>query len=129
MISQHTHYWQKIPQIATILFVFGFIGGIALRSTIFLTPLGQEIVDLMWYIGVGAYTVFYFVRISIENHRREVCETGMIERLKSNALSPEDVAVLHEMLSSHCRSKVKYNYVTWFVISAASLIGAVFLTR
>ena len=109
-----------------ILFILGLVGGIALRLTIFLEPLGQHLVDFVWFSGVSAYTLFYAVRISIENHRREICQSELFVRLKANRLLTEDVTMLHEMLSSHCRSKVKYNYQAWLAISLVSLVGAVF---
>ncbi|MEK7524273.1 MAG: hypothetical protein AAB588_04570 [Patescibacteria group bacterium] len=127
MHQQHRHYWQHIPYIGIVLFVLGLIGGIALRVTIFLEPIGKFWVTTAWFIGVIAYTLFYFVRISIENHRREICEIGLLKRLETNTLLPEDVPVLYETVSSHCRSKVKYNYIVWLVISIISLFIGIFL--
>lgn len=123
----HPHYWQKIPGIGTILFVLGLIGGVALRLTIFLEPLGKHLLDFVWFSGVIAYTIFYAVRISIENHRREICSVELFRRLKANQLLPEDISTLHEMLMSHCRSKVKYNYQAWLLISLVSLLGAAWI--
>jgi hypothetical protein len=124
----HKHLWQKVPHIATILLVLGLAGGIGLRLTIFLRPFGTYVVDLVWYIAVLSHTIFYACRIAIENHRREICETGLLERLKINALTPEDTARLHQMLQSHCKSKIKYNYIGWLAISILSLVLAVLYT-
>ena len=124
----HFHYWQKIPAVATILFLLGLAGGIAFRLTPFLRPLDPRIGNAIWYAGSVAYSIFYLVRISIVNHRREICRTDMLERLKKNVLSPHDIEELHEMVASYCRSKVKYNYIVWFAISVISLIGAVLFT-
>lgn len=129
MLHHHQHYWQKIPAIGMILLILGLVGGIAFRLTFFVKPWGQDLVDVIWYIGVGAYTIFYFVRISIENHRREICESAMLHRLKTNTLTVEDTGALYDMVSSHCRSKVKYNYEVWLAISLLSLVSAIFLTN
>lgn len=125
-MNHHTHYWQKIPRIALVLFVLGLVGGVALRLTLFLEPMGKEAVKMVWYLGVVSYTIFYFFRISIENHRREICRPDLMKRLENKALLPQDHTDLHEMLTSLCRSKVKYNYVVWLVVSFISLIGGVF---
>lgn len=127
MHPPHRHYWQHIPAIGIVLFVLGLIGGIALRVTIFLDPIGKFWVTATWFIGVIAYTIFYLVRISIENHRREICEAGLLKRLETNTLLPQDVARLYETVSSNCRSKVKYNYIVWLIISIISLFIGIFL--
>lgn len=125
---RHVHYWQKIRGIGTILLILGFVGGVALRLTIFVRPFGEYFVDIIWYTGVIAYALFYAVRISIERHRREVCQPELLKRLKNNSLSDDDIFILHDMISSHCRSKVKYNYVIWLLISIVSILAAIFIT-
>src|SRR3989338_1935471 len=125
-MDKHTHYWQKIPGIAVVLFTLGLIGGIALRLSIFIEPLGQIVVKGVWYVGVISYTVFYFFRISIENHRHEICRPDLMKRLEDKNLLPQDIVDLREMVASHCRSKVKYNYAVWLIISIISLIGGIF---
>ena len=127
-MNSHSHYWQKIPRIAVWLFVLGLIGGVALRLTIFLQPFDETLMESVWYTGVIAYTIFYFVRISIENHRREICNEELMSRLHDNQLTAEDRAELHDLLSSLCRSKVKYNYAVWLAISVISLMAAIFFT-
>ncbi|PJC37198.1 hypothetical protein CO046_01655 [Candidatus Peregrinibacteria bacterium CG_4_9_14_0_2_um_filter_53_11] len=126
--SNHRHYWQRVPYIAELLLVLGLLGGGALRLTIFAAPWGQNIVNGIWYFGVISYTVFYAVRISIETHRREVCDQGLIKRLKEHELSYDDIEILSAMVKSHCNSKVKYNYIAWLAISVISLISALILT-
>ena len=123
---EHSHYWQRIPFIAELLFVLGLIGGVSFRLTIFLKPLGDQAVNTAWYSGIIAYIIFFYVRISIENHRREICtDRFLFERLAGNDLTEMDVKNISSILKSQCKSNIKYIYIVWFGLSVVSLIAAI----
>ncbi|MDA1060578.1 MAG: hypothetical protein O3B47_02180 [bacterium] len=126
-LIQKKHYWKVIPRLAEILFVLGLVGGISFRILIFLRPLGEDIVTMVWYIGIISYIIFFYFRIIIETHRKEICSNeGLFDRLKANKLNDEDSKIIFDVLQSQCRSKIRYNYMIWFGLSVLSLIAALF---
>ncbi|PIZ73994.1 hypothetical protein COY07_01275 [Candidatus Peregrinibacteria bacterium CG_4_10_14_0_2_um_filter_43_11] len=120
-------FWRHIPALPQILFMLGLTGGVAFRSLIFLQPLGTQIVNIVWYVGVIAYLIFFYMRIVIEGHRRGVCRhPALLERLKTHQLNNEDFLVINELVRSQCRSNIQYNYMVWFGLSFTSLVLAWF---
>lgn len=123
--NNQTLYWQKIPYLAKVLLALGLIGGISLRMTIFLNSYNQDVSNTIWYIGIISYIIFFYIRLSIEKHRHEIYKSpNLIERLEKNKLTKEDAKTLAEVIRSNKRSNIKFNYMMWFILSIASLIGA-----
>ncbi|MDO9516750.1 MAG: hypothetical protein Q7J10_01760 [Methanosarcinaceae archaeon] len=112
-----------------IYFWIGIISAILLRAILIADHYNSQISDLMWYMGVIGYLIFFAHRYDIAKRRYGVIkDLGLLEKIEMRkSLSEEDFDGLDYVMWSLSVSKERLNYLAIFVLSIAAILLSLML--
>jgi len=84
---------------------------------------------LSWYIGVGGFFIFFMYRFRVLMDRsKRINEQGLIHKMENNAdLNGNDYHLIRVILCGISSKKERINYLFIFVLSAITLVIALYM--
>jgi len=112
-----------------LYFWIGIISAILLRTILIADHYNSQISDLMWYMGVIGYLIFFAHRYDIAKHRYGVIKNlGLLEKIEMRqSLTEEDFDGLDYIMWSLSVSKERLNYLAIFVLSIVAILLSLML--
>lgn len=106
-----------------LYFWIGIISAILLRMILIADHYNSLISDLMWYMGVIGYLIFFAHRYDIAKRRYGVIKNlGLLEKIEMRRpLSEDDFDGLDYIMWSLSVSKERLNYLAIFILSMVAI--------
>ena len=106
-----------------LIFWIGIFATLCYRLVIVFNNYSRTWVDIVWYAGTIGYIWYFAHRFQVEEKRSKLIkkEKLIYKIYQDKKLKHEDKANLLYVLKSLNSSKVKWNYITIFALSAVAL--------
>ena len=106
-----------------LIFWIGIFATLCYRLVIVFNNYSRTWVDIVWYAGTIGYIWYFAHRFQVEEKRSKLIkkEKLIYKVYQDKKLKHEDKANLLYVLKSLNSSKVKWNYITIFFLSAVAL--------
>lgn len=106
-----------------LIFWIGIFATLCYRLVIVFNNYSKTWVDIVWYAGTIGYIWYFAHRFRVEEKRSKLIKNEkLIYKIhQDKKLGHEDKANLLYVLKSLNSSKVKWNYITIFFLSAVAL--------
>jgi lipid-A-disaccharide synthase-like uncharacterized protein len=118
------------PAVMWTFFSIGILSAFAFRFLIVFHHIRPDMVRLVWYMGVGGYTMFFFYRYEISRKRKiAVNSCQLLDKIsRGQCLEGQDREAAEYLFRSITRSKEDINYLAIFVLSIVAVLIDLALT-
>ena len=115
--------------ISWVFFIIGLIATAAIRVVTVLMHIDPLYGKLAWYTGVGGFFLFFLYRYNIIKTRSDlILRNKLTEKIEQHQqLSADDYNVLEGIMCSLNSKKERINFMFIFVLSAITLLIALYI--
>ncbi|MBN2266818.1 MAG: hypothetical protein JW725_00560 [Candidatus Babeliaceae bacterium] len=110
-------------------FIIGLIAIVAIRIVVFLNAVDPMWGKIAWYVGVIGFLFFFLYKYRISKNRSKVIENHDLLRKMNDprSLTSDDYDQMRIILCSLTSFKDKANFAFIFIVSALSLLWALYV--
>ena len=112
-----------------IFFIIGLIATVAIRAVTILINVNQVYAKISWYIGISGFFIFFMYKFRVNLARAKIIEKNALigKMARKENLKEEDYDLIGAILCGISSNKERLNFMAIFVLSAVSLVLAVYL--